>query len=1166
MLLTTLLVACLGYIFITAPTAYAADARWEDDTKLVYDGLTYQGPGTVKSTDPMQPSVPVGATYYLAVKNNHVHIIYFEGSGNYLEADTAQHIRFDDTNGDGSLLENPTKPREISVSPRGPPSTEGVTSCAIEGLGWIICPMTMLLAKAMDTIYGLVAEFLKVRPLQTNTNTPLYVAWSFMQTIANVAFIIAFLIVIYSQVSGGGLSNYTVKKMMPRVIVAAVLVNISYWVCAVAVDLSNILGYAVQDLFELVRNSLVGKAGNSWELISWEAMGAFLLAGGTIAAGAGIAAYLTVTTLTAAAVGGGMIFVFIPILISVLFVVLITFLILAARQAIITILIVLAPLAFVAYLLPNTEKWFEKWRTVFFTLLLLFPAFSVVFGGSQLAAALIIQQAAGANSFILILLAMAVQVAPLAITPLLLKLGGGVLNRFAGIVNNPTKGVFDRGKAWAKERSDAATARGNRILSDRANRNLLNRRRFSAENMTYGRVYRQQRLEGEKSANEALTKGYFTQTAHGRSIHRLNERAKLEQGYGDHHNQAAWENTVRTNRYLRQRATQSHEAHERATLYKGEVDAAGAEHWQHMVQTTPGLRNIRHTTKMAEGRAKLYDDSMNAVDDAALQTSINTTPGLRNVKIQTDMANARAALEKSHVEADAKLQWQQHLQSVAGTAQRTTRTQTFLAEGQAKVIDDSMTARDDHEFRRVVEGSRELSRVVKDTHHDKKQAELYENIVQKAAEKSWNDRMRNDVDTQMLYLRSTRYEDGAAVAEKRLEEFTKEVRSRGEDTRGLQVGNEAIANTIRSTGVELAARGSAIETLDDEHQSFVLKQLTTDKAIRSVAGAGTQLGATKVLAKAQSGITKLYLENVKAQTSVYSNDGYRVDEMLKAMQDDTYRLHDGTQVDTIAQHAAVQHVLESIGNNWSVQKVIDWADTQGMYLDEKSGKYYDAAQYRAMGESAPVLSSDEVAERRDLLQMVVAGYRQGKNKVSYFTNTMQERMNRGLSSAWDDMTFSESSILNEAKQKKFDAERIANLDPDELGRMVQVLRNPEYRKQLTDEQRTAIVDGIVEAQTSTQTRHRIKGRERGLMNAVASYLELPPDRNPPDTELQDIEQYYDEAIHTDGDGNSFNVRVPRGTPGARKVKASVLTPNKYDYTRQSDYESGQGMQPPKRKR
>ena len=83
-------------------------------------------------------------------------------------------------------------------------------------------------------------------------------------------------------------------------------------------------------------------------------------------------------------------------LVGIGLVLLLVLLIMAARQALIVILIIISPLAFVCYLLPGTEKWFKKWRDLFFTMLVFFPAFAVIFGGAQLAGIIIIQNATGA--------------------------------------------------------------------------------------------------------------------------------------------------------------------------------------------------------------------------------------------------------------------------------------------------------------------------------------------------------------------------------------------------------------------------------------------------------------------------------------------------------------------------------------------------------------------------------------------------------------------------------------------------------------------------------------------------------------------------------------------------------------------------------------------------
>ena len=110
----------------------------------------------------------------------------------------------------------------------------------------------------MDWLYGKLNDSLETQPLNvTDNKSGLYLAWNIMLGFANAAFIIAFLVIIYSQVTSAGISNYGIKKMLPRLAIAAVLVNISYYICAFAIDLSNISGHALQDVFMQIRTTVL---------------------------------------------------------------------------------------------------------------------------------------------------------------------------------------------------------------------------------------------------------------------------------------------------------------------------------------------------------------------------------------------------------------------------------------------------------------------------------------------------------------------------------------------------------------------------------------------------------------------------------------------------------------------------------------------------------------------------------------------------------------------------------------------------------------------------------------------------------------------------------------------------------------------------------------------
>ena len=332
-----------------------------------------------------------------------------------------------------------------TISIESPSENSTSTSCDVQGIGWIICPLSNWLADGIDYMYSALQEFLKTKPLETtNQNSGIYLAWVIMRNISNVAFIVAFLVIIYSQLTSVGISNYGVKKMLPRLVIAAVLVNLSFTFCAVLLDLSNVTGYAFQDAFMGIKNTISTVGENTGVGWTWSEVIMMILSNGALAGG----------VVATVAMGAELLPLALSALVGIGLVLLLVLLIMAARQALIVILIIISPLAFVCYLLPGTEKWFKKWRDLFFTMLVFFPAFAVIFGGAQLAGIIIIQNATGANGGIMQILGMVVQVIPLALTPIILKLSGGVLGKFAGFVNDKNKGWYDKSKNWAKDRRE----------------------------------------------------------------------------------------------------------------------------------------------------------------------------------------------------------------------------------------------------------------------------------------------------------------------------------------------------------------------------------------------------------------------------------------------------------------------------------------------------------------------------------------------------------------------------------------------------------------------------------------------------------------------------------------------------------------------------------------
>ena len=429
-------------IFLNALThstsVYAVDAEWSGHN------LTYNKEKYTKVSDDKkikQFNLPDNSLVYVNEDKNkkETKVIYFPSSEiSSLSSATYAVYSFTPPN-----TYEQTSNSTISIE--SPSENSTGTSCDVQGIGWIICPLSNWLADGIDYMYSALQEFLKTKPLETtNQNSGIYLAWVIMRNISNVAFIVAFLVIIYSQLTSVGISNYGVKKMLPRLIIAAVLVNLSFTICAVLLDLSNVTGYAFQDAFMGIKNTISTVGENTGVGWTWSEVIVMILSNGALAGG----------VVATVAMGAELLPLALSALVGIGLVLLLVLLIMAARQALIVILIIISPLAFVCYLLPGTEKWFKKWRDLFLTMLVFFPAFAVIFGGAQLAGIIIIQNATGANGGIMQILGMVVQVIPLALTPIILKLSGGVLGKFAGFVNDKNKGWYDKSKNWSKDRRE----------------------------------------------------------------------------------------------------------------------------------------------------------------------------------------------------------------------------------------------------------------------------------------------------------------------------------------------------------------------------------------------------------------------------------------------------------------------------------------------------------------------------------------------------------------------------------------------------------------------------------------------------------------------------------------------------------------------------------------
>lgn len=387
-----------------------------------------------------------------------------------------------------------------STSTTDSSNTESVDTCQsqVGALAFIICPGTGVLSQAVDSIYSQIEKLLVVEPISFNTDSPIFQIWQVMRDITNVVFVIMILVVIYSQITGVGISNYGIKKALPKLIIAALLVNLSYIICAAGVDISNIVGSGIQGLFEGIQVTAINNGGlGDASMLSWTDIATALIGGGAIAGVAiGAAGGLT-----------AVLFPFLAAILGAIISVVVGLFTLGLRQALISMLVMISPIAFVCYLLPNTEKWFEKWKEIFFSMLFFYPLFSLLYGASQLAGWALIASSIAAGSLFGIIIGLAVQVIPLILSIALMKMSGTVLGKISSIADNIAnkpreglRGMAARQSELARQRrvnnSTMPTARLQRYM-DRRNRKL----ELEAEKATFIRrgnaeIWAQKRISG----------------------------------------------------------------------------------------------------------------------------------------------------------------------------------------------------------------------------------------------------------------------------------------------------------------------------------------------------------------------------------------------------------------------------------------------------------------------------------------------------------------------------------------------------------------------------------------------------------------------------------------------------------------------------------------------
>lgn len=322
------------------------------------------------------------------------------------------------------------------------PETDEPSRCeaGLLGFGWLFCPGSTILESYMNGMLGWIDDSFEWTVLVGKSGEGALKAWSSFLTMANIMFAIAFLFMIYSMatsatsISSSGLSAYNIRKMLPRLIVVAIAINISFYLCAAAVDISNIAGKAAYKIMAQENNTTFkitgqGERDGQHKTTIWDKLGDIIVVV--------MAAIMFMSTILM-----GLLFIFIIIIL---------------RQVALFTLIAVSPLAISLYLLPNTAKYFKTWWNWFFKLLLMYPAFGAVWGVSKFLSNNFEQATGESGKSLQYFARLIFMVMPaLAVVPIF-RMAGGAISAITGRVS---QGLNRTGLARAGNRMTRGAARG----------------------------------------------------------------------------------------------------------------------------------------------------------------------------------------------------------------------------------------------------------------------------------------------------------------------------------------------------------------------------------------------------------------------------------------------------------------------------------------------------------------------------------------------------------------------------------------------------------------------------------------------------------------------------------------------------------------------------------
>jgi len=341
--------------------------------------------------------------------------------------------------GDPAFMAEALAANPPSAGGNGGDSGDGLTgstdSCDVKinsPISWIVCPIVDGINKAVVALDKEITSLLTVgtdrifctevggdcSQKEVDTGKRYYTAWNSLRTIALGLIVIAALVVIIASAFGYEiLDAYTIRKVLPRLLISIVFITLSWNIMEFFIVLTNDVGNGLRALiyapFEGMGDVTLSGGTQIIGLLSAGVMGVFLGAVGLLSLG-----------------------------LTALLAVLIAFGVLIVRELIIVMLVIIAPIGIACLVLPNTRKGWQLWQNSMTAMLVVFPIITAIIATGRVFA--MTAFAGGEASNIEEIIAFIAYFLPYFLIPFAFRAAGGLMATLAGITNDRSRGMFDR--------------------------------------------------------------------------------------------------------------------------------------------------------------------------------------------------------------------------------------------------------------------------------------------------------------------------------------------------------------------------------------------------------------------------------------------------------------------------------------------------------------------------------------------------------------------------------------------------------------------------------------------------------------------------------------------------------------------------------------------------